>query len=71
MVSPALPFPQVGDKVRIDWGFDEVHGTVVEVYGDGSLARVRVAVPVLGTEGEELDSPSAIVSLPLKMVRPL
>jgi hypothetical protein len=68
MVSSTLAFPEVGQTVVVDWGLDEVTGRVVEVYGAGPLARVRVELPILGPSGEELDS--AIVSLPLEVVHP-
>lgn len=66
MVSSTLAFPEVGQTVIVDWGLDEVTGRVVEVYGSGALARVRVELPILGPNGEELDS--TIVSLPLEVV---
>jgi hypothetical protein len=48
--------PQVGQRVKVYWGLDEVEGRVVDVYGQGSLARARVEIPVLGPDGEELDT---------------
>jgi hypothetical protein len=66
MVSQTLSFPEVGQAVVVDWGLDEMTGRVVEVYGSGPVARVRVEIPVLGPNGEELDS--TIVSLPLDVV---
>lgn len=66
MVSPALPLPQVGQSVLVDWGLDDVKGEVLEVYGSGPLMRVRVKIPILGTHGEELDA--VVVSLPLDVV---
>ena len=56
-----------GDRVGVPWGLDEIPGTIIEVYGAGLLARVRVRVSILGANGEELGTED--VTLPLGWVR--
>lgn len=55
--------PSIGDRVLVPWGLDEVEAEVVEVYRLGGSVRLRVRVPVLGPNGEELDD--FVVGIPL------
>ncbi len=44
-----------GDKVAVPWGFDEIVGEVIEVYGPSPRHRyAKVLVPVHGPDGETL-----------------
>lgn len=56
--------PRIGDRVLVPWGLDQVEADVVEVYRLGGFVRLRVRVPVLGPDGEELDG--FVVGIPLK-----
>jgi len=58
---------EVGDKVVIPWGLDEVHGTVAEVYGNPPRLQVVVALtPELSSY--VVDEPTT-VTMPLSAVR--
>ncbi len=45
-----------GETVVVPWGLGQVEATVLEAYDTGAGPRVRVCVPVLGPDGEVLDS---------------
>lgn len=56
-----------GDLVVVDWGLDEVRGTVAEVYGQGPARRIVVELtPELSSY--VVDEPTT-VTLPAKAVR--
>lgn len=58
---------EIGDKVVIPWGVDEVRGTVAEVYGNPPRVHVVVALtPELSSY--VVDEPTT-VTMPLSAVR--
>lgn len=57
-----------GDEVIVEWGLDEVRGTVAEIYGHGPARRVVVELtPELSSF--VVDEPTT-VTLPMGAVRP-
>lgn len=54
---------EVGDKVCLPWGFEEVEGRVLSVYGPPASRHVLIEVDIEGSHES--------LSLPLHAVRPL
>lgn len=56
-----------GDEVAIDWGLDEVHGTVHEVYGPPG--RRHVVIMLSPEVSGDIVSEPTTVSVPLDAVK--
>ena len=46
--------PQIGQRVRVPWGLEEVEGTIVAVFGPAQRRYVRIALEL--SDSDEPDS---------------
>lgn len=60
---------ELGERVLVSIGAEDVEAEVVEVYGPLSHRRVRVRIDIVGCDGERLDDYE--VSKPVTRVRPI
>jgi hypothetical protein len=58
---------EIGDLVVIPWGVDEVHGKVVEVYGNAP--KIQVVVELQPELSSYVVAETTTVTLPLSAVR--
>ena len=47
---------EIGDKVRVRIGVDDVEGVILNIYGPSGERFAFVRTPILGSSGETLDT---------------
>lgn len=57
---------QPGEQVVVPWGLDEVHGTVLSMFGPPGKQFARVELELEGDDGPVLE----VVSLPVDLLSP-